>query len=334
MAWVPSVLEEGDSEAGYDYAFSMRQVEISTTAVFDKPRNGRALFEAAIRDNLDLGRPEKVRIIFGRRITSRTPAQFSTEVITKGVDPQIQIHYKTSKAKAYFKQARALRVETTINNTKDFDVKKTLCGENFDALRQVGQGVNSRFLQALGSDAPRQLDVTTLEKVVLPSKDNDGLRAPGLRFGDPRVTALLASIVAFVHLMGGLTNAGLCQSMRSFLGTGYTSRQATYDLRRLHRKGFIERIEHTNTYRLTDYGRGVATFLTKLQTRVLVPVLTDLEARLSPDPQAPRRIVTTWNSWEKELDAFLYDAGLAPPRHLTGACAPASSPALSLSESP
>lgn len=334
MSWVPSVLEAGDAEAGYDYAFSMRQVEISTTAVFDKPRNGRALFESAIRDHLDLGRPEKVRVIFGRIMTSRTPGQFSTEVITKGVDPQIQIHYKTSKAKAYFKQARALRVETTINNTKDFGVKKTLCDENFDALWLVGQGVNSRFLEALGSDAPTSLDVATLEKVVLPSLDTDGLRAPGLRFGDPRVTALLASIVVFLHLIGGLTNATLCQSMRSFLGTDYTSRQATYDLRRLRRKGFIERTEHSNTYQLTGYGRSVATFLTKLQARVLVPALSEMEAQLSPEGRAPRRMVASWNAWERQLDAFVYRAGLSPPRHLTGACAPPSLPASPSSESP
>ena len=309
----PSILTPADQALGYRYDFAIRQMEVSSTAVFDQPRNGRAFFESVIRDHLDLGRPEKTRIVFGRAITARTPGTFSTEIITKGVDPAIQIHYKTSKVKAYFKEARALRVETTINNARDFDVRKTLSKENFAALVRIGGEVNSRFLEALGDNAPSPPDVTTLEHVVLPSVDEDGLRAPGLRFGDPRVMALLASLVAFCHLVGGLTNNSLCESMSSLLSTPYSTRQATYDLRRLRRKGFIEREQHHNRYYLTSYGRSAATFLTKVSSRVLVPVLTELEAPMAPEGPLPRPIVAVWRSWERELDTFLVECGLAPP---------------------
>ncbi|MGH7746699.1 MAG: hypothetical protein ACREQ5_18380, partial [Candidatus Dormibacteria bacterium] len=138
MGAIPGVLSTSDRRAGFAYKYSVRQLEISDTAVFDRPQAGRAFFEAAIRDHLDLGRPEKVRLVVDRRISSRTPGKFQTQVITKGVDPTIQIHYKSSKVKAYFKESRALRVETTINNPSDFDVRKTLCPENWKALRRIG----------------------------------------------------------------------------------------------------------------------------------------------------------------------------------------------------
>ena len=129
MPTLPSPLIGADRRAGLGWSYSIRQLEISDTAVFDRPQAGRAWFEAAIRDHLDLGRPDKVKIVFGRRIHlhgpngHHTPGRFSTQVVTPGVHPRIEIRYKSSGAKAYFKQQRALRVETTINNANDFGLK-------------------------------------------------------------------------------------------------------------------------------------------------------------------------------------------------------------------
>jgi hypothetical protein len=145
--------------------------------------------------------------------TRPTPGRFATRVVTRGIDPHLQIHYKASKVKAYFKEQRALRVETTINDPGDFGVGRRLTGDNWRALQAIGEQTNARFLAALGEGAPTPPDQTTLTEVVLPSATDDGLQAPGLRFGDPRVMALFAVLASFAHLVGGLTNAGLCQLM-------------------------------------------------------------------------------------------------------------------------
>ena len=117
---LPSPLTVADRRAGFDWAWSIRQVEIADTAVFDRPAAGRAWFEAAIRDHVDLGRPDNVKVIFARQLKLRgqnvTPGSFTTQVITPGTRARIEIRYKTSGAKAYLKEGRALRVETTINN--------------------------------------------------------------------------------------------------------------------------------------------------------------------------------------------------------------------------
>ena len=150
----------------------------------------------------------------GQPRPAQDPGRFATEVITRDVAPQLQIHYKSSKAKAYLKEGRALRVEATVNDAGDFDLRKTLNVENWRALRRLGADTNSRFLAALGEGQPGLPDPATLESVVLPSVV-DGQRAPGLRFGDPRTMALLASIASFAHVMGGLTNKGLRAHMTS-----------------------------------------------------------------------------------------------------------------------
>lgn len=90
-----------------------------------------------------------------------------------------------------------------------------------------------------------------------PSNDPDGLHAPGLRFGDPRVMALLAAWSASRHLLAGFTNRQLVELVTALLDRPYDSRQATYDLRRLRRKGLIRRIPGTHRYQPTDLGRRV-----------------------------------------------------------------------------
>jgi hypothetical protein len=74
-------------------------------------------------------------------------------------------------------------------------------------------------------------DADTLQRVVLPSVGN-GVAAPGIRFGDPRVVALLASLVSFTHVVAGFSNASLRSLVEAHLGRPYASRQMTYDLRR------------------------------------------------------------------------------------------------------
>ena len=143
----PAVAVQRCRQAGrvyYDLAF--RQIEFSDTRVFDRSAAGRAWFEATIREHLDLGRPDQVSLVFSRRINAGTPGRFATRVITKGVDPSIQIHYKSSKQKQYFKESKALRTETTINDTRDFDIGRLVTVENFRALKAVAQASNAALI--------------------------------------------------------------------------------------------------------------------------------------------------------------------------------------------
>jgi hypothetical protein len=84
---IPLPMLAQDREAGYDWALSIRQMEVSLTQVFDRPLRGWEFFEQVIRDNLDLGRPDRVQPIFDRVVTKKTPREFRARVIHKGVHP-------------------------------------------------------------------------------------------------------------------------------------------------------------------------------------------------------------------------------------------------------
>jgi hypothetical protein len=310
QAALPSPLTADDRARGYVHALAFRQLEISDTRMFDQPRTGRAWFEQTLLDQLTLGRPDQAAVIFGRRVNRQTPGRFRTKVITPGVEPAIQIHFRSSKAKQYFKERRALRTETTINNTRDFGVGRLLTDTNWNALIDIGHEINQRFLDHQLDACACAPDATLLERVVLPSTTNDGLPAPGLRFGEPRTMALLACLCSYQHLFAGLTNKSL-RALIAVLIPDYGPRQMTYDLRRLRRKGFIHRIPRTQRYELTPDGRRLAVFFTKTYTRILNPALTELDPTLPSEISERSPIARGWRAFERALDAQIKQAAIA-----------------------
>ncbi len=85
---IPLPLTPGDRVSGYDWELSMWQVEVSLTQVFDRPLRGRQFFEEVIRDNLDLGRPDRIALISDRKVTKKTPGRFRTRVMYRGSSSQ------------------------------------------------------------------------------------------------------------------------------------------------------------------------------------------------------------------------------------------------------
>ena len=149
--------------------------------------------------------------------------------------------------------------------------------ENWKALRAAGESVNRRLCEAEAADAKPAPDVATFYHVTRPSITQAGLHAPGLRFGEPRVMAVLGALVGFAHLVAGFANRQLVKRVGALLHAPYGPRQATYDLRRLQRKGLIAKLPRGHTYRLTSVGRRVAVLFTKAYGRVLAPGLSALD---------------------------------------------------------
>ncbi|MEE4316050.1 MAG: hypothetical protein V2I74_03610 [Erythrobacter sp.] len=309
LARVPRPFTDADRAAGYDYAFSILQAEFARTQVFDRPLSGRQLFEEIIRENIDLGRPQYVSLIFDRTVTRRTPGRFRTRLITPGVTPSIHIDYKSSRIKQYFKEQRALRTETTINDTRDFDLGRRLC--NLPALRAIGFAANRRVLEVERITQDCQLAESVFEQVHSP-RLIDGQRAAALPFGNPRVMALLQALCLFVLLPEGFRNAALRSHVAELLGLSreaYTPGRMTYDLRRLRLHGLIVRIPRTQRYEITDLGKRVALFYTKLNARILRPGLSQL---FDACPKAPNRpLAKAFKQLDTAVNTLISEAKLA-----------------------
>ena len=302
---LPSPFTSDDLQAGYAYELAFRQFEVSDTRVFDRPQTGRAFFEGVIRDHLDVGRPDHVVLIFDRKVMPRTPGRFTTRVVTRGVDPQLSCTYKSSRLKQYFKLGKALRTELVIGDTRDFGIGRRVCAMNWNALRAVGDSANRRLCDAEAQTARPAPDIVTLTHVTRPSTTNDGLHAPALAFGDPRVMALLTCLVHFSHLLAGFTNRQLVELVTSLWDQPYSSRQATYDLRRPRRKGLITRLPRSQRYQLTGLGRRVAVLFTKAHGRVLAPGLALLDPVVPPDLAQRSPLARAWRQFDLALNQFV-----------------------------
>lgn len=310
LAILPHPFTPADRAAGYRYAISILQAEFSLTQVLDRPVAGRILFEELIRENLDIGRPDQIGLIFERRVNRRTPGKFRTRVITEGVTPSLHVDYKHCRVKQYHKEGRALRTETTINDSRDFAIGKAL--KNLPALRKIGFPANRRLLDVERISHDCALGETLFNQLQCPRTDPDAGRVAPLRFGDLRVQTLLASIVGFRHLPRGFANRDLRGPLAALRGLDpheLTQGKMTYELRRLRQHGLIESIPRSHRYRVTDFGLRVAVFYSRVHARLIRPGLADLVPRANPPPSAVR---TALERVERVIDDWCAKEGLCP----------------------
>jgi hypothetical protein len=289
LARLPHPFTPADRRADYRYDLSILQAEFSLTQVLDRPLTGRVFFEPVIRENLDLGRPDQVQLIFNRRVTRRTPGRFRTRVITNGVIPSLHVDYQHSRIKQYHKEGRALRTETTINDTRDFGIGKRL--KNLPALRQIGFAANRRLLdvQQVSHDCTVGEDV--FRQTVRPI-DVGGQRASGLRFDDARVQALLSVLIVLCLRPRGFAQKEMRALLAPSLGLDpatLTPGRMTYDLRRLRLHGLIRRLPQTHRYEATGQGLRIALFLSRTYARILRPGLAQIASPQPPQDSALRQ---------------------------------------------
>jgi hypothetical protein len=289
LARLPHPFTAQDRAAGYRYDVSILQAEFSLTQVLDRPLTGRIFFEEVIRENLDLGRPDQVQLLFGRHVNRQTPGRFRTRVLTEGVTPSLHIDYKRSRIKQYHKEGRALRTETTINDTRDFRLGKRLV--NLPALRQIGFQANRRLLDVQTISQDCSVGEDAFRRVNEPTQVN-GQRASALRFADGAVQALLSALLVFRLLPRGFSNRELRDHWAPLLGRApeaVTPGQMTYHLRRLRLHGLIARIPTSHRYRVTDSGWRTALFCTRVYNRVLRPGLAQVVPKKAHEDSALRR---------------------------------------------
>jgi hypothetical protein len=291
-------------KAGYRYHLSILQSEFALTHVLDRPGTGRGFFEEVIRENLDLGRPDQMQLIFTRRVTRRTPGRFRTRVLTEGVVPSLHVEYKKTRIKQYHKEGQALRTETTINDTYDFQIGRAL--RNLPALREIGFAANRRLLRVEYLSHDCLIGDDDLDRLTHPVMI-DTQRAAALRFGDRRVLALMQTLCLFALQPSGFRHRDVRSQVAQLLGRApdqYSAGQMTYDLRRLRLHGLLERVSRSHRYRLTDAGARLAVLYLRIYARGFRPAASLPTAGTRRGAQAFERL-------DAALTAFLQEVRLA-----------------------
>jgi len=297
MARIPLPLTDADRDAGYWWELSMRQVETSRTLVFDGDVHARAFFEALLCENMDLGRPENVELLFrrgqrrGRPTLPPARGGFKTKIDRYCDLVTLNVFYRNSRLKQYLKDGVALRIETVVNDPRDLRCNRQL--QNLPELQDKARAINALLLETETAGQGTALVSPVIERITRPTLTGEGRKAPALRFGDLRVQALAGAIAAMLFTVTGITNKTLRGLMTGLLHRPYSMNQASYDLSRLARNGLIQRVPCRNRYTLTRDGLLFAHFYTKVYDHVLRPLM-------APDrPNAPPELAAALDTLDQ-----------------------------------
>lgn len=268
-------------EAGCWHQLFFAQVEYCDNLIFRRRAALDELGERLLDANRDIGRPDKLTVIFGRRINKQYQGKLQTEIEDMHLgSPVMRSYYKNGFAKHYVRDHDVLRIEAATNNvSKDYNINKGV--QNLGPLREKLQGITNRYQDVQQDILETFLDRGELRKLGEPTVLPNGKRIPGLKVDHPRQLALMSSLVRFSHVAAGdtFTTAELRVGVAEALGIPVercARGSLRYELWKLRAKGLVEKLPHSRRYRLLSNGYRICLVFLKLFDRIYAPLTAGL----------------------------------------------------------
>lgn len=314
---VPFFNDRERRREGFAHRMYMSQMEYCTNVIFHRRASLDRMMERLLDLNRTIGRPDTLSVIFGKRISRRSVAGLKTQISDPHFcNPSIRSHYKRGSIKQYVRDHLLLRTEVTSYHMPDLGVRKNI--EDLTKLRQVMRPINQRYLDVQQDVLATFVDRDQLRRLSQPTVSTNGRRTPGLKLDDPRLLALMQSLVRFAHLGGGGTfrtrdlHEHVAKALNQTSQT-YKLSQLRYDLGKLRAKGLVEKVPRSQRYRLTCQGYRVSVLFLKLIERVYAPLIAASVAPVSPDSLKPSRRSTLdrlYTSLDQALSNLLQHIGI------------------------
>jgi GNAT superfamily N-acetyltransferase len=315
---VPFFTDRERRRQGFGYRLFVSQVEYCTNLIFESRAALDRLHERLLDLNRSIGHPDKIAIIFGRRITTHTDAGLKTQILDHDLgQPVIRSEYKSSSIKQYARDNLILRTETTSYHTPDLGVNKGV--EHLPELRKTMATANDRYLEVQQDVLETFVDRGQLERLRQPTVSPSGRRTPGLKLDDVRLLAVLQALVCFALLAGRgrfrTTDLhAMAAKAQGKTTASYTLGQLRYDLAKLRGKGLVERVAGTRSYRLPSEGYRLAVLYLKLFHRIYAPLTAGILEPVPWDDRLPaeRRAALdqVYGAVENALDRLFASVGV------------------------
>ena len=282
-------------EAGCRHRLFFSQVEFCDNLVFRRRSALDTLGERLLDANRTIGQPNKITMIFGRRITKHYRGKLQTEIEDMDLpNPVIRSHYRSGFIKQYVRAHLILRTESASNNVKDYGVNKSV--ENLPVLRERLSAINDNYLNVQQDILETFVDRGQLRRLAEPTITPTGKRIPGLKLDHPRQLALMHALVRFAHIAAGntFTTAEIHPAVIEALGCPpelYTLGSLRYDLSKLRAKGLVAKLPNSRRYQVLPHGYSICLVFLKLFERVYAPLTAGLLSPIKADAklQAKRR---------------------------------------------
>jgi hypothetical protein len=282
----PFFIAREREHAGCQHRLFFSQVEYCNNLIFRRRAALDNLGERLLDANRTIGQPDKITVIFGRKITKHYRGKLQTEIEDISLpNPVIRSHYGNGFIKQYVRDHLILRTEAASNNVNDYNIKKAV--ENLPVLQKALSTIDDNYLNVQQDILETFVDRGQLRKLAEPSITSTGKRIPGLKLDHPRQPALMHALVRFAHIAAGntFTTAEIHPALIEALGCApelYTLASLRYDLSELRAKGLVAKLPNSRRYQLLARGYSICLVFLKLFEFVSAPLTAGL---LSPSNQ-------------------------------------------------
>jgi hypothetical protein len=271
---------EEQERSHFHYDYSVYQAEYSRNLLFQHGSQMEQLFQCLVdhtRSWLDV---KRVQTIFGakkRPYTHRKDRpQPRFEVVVERPEYHLtvfKLHFGKLTVKLYTKGERVLRSEAIAHNTQALH-----CGRSLPKFPQIVaelQHILLRFLEVLDCVDCAFIDDDTFDHLARPGQVGSKPVA-GIDLSKPRLRAVLNAVIALASSPKGITASSLAAKVREFLGLdpqAYKPRHASYDLKKLRGKQWVQPIAKSRSYQVSPDGLRTMTALLVLREKVFRPLL-------------------------------------------------------------
>jgi hypothetical protein len=317
--FTPFFTERERRHAGVQHRLFLAQAEYCDNLVFHRRAALDGLQQRLLDANRTIGRPDRLTVIFGRKITRFHRGNLQTVIEDLGLaSPVIRSHYQSGVVKQYVRDQANLRTESASNNIyRDYGIPKSV--ENLPHLRNKQQQIVDTYLNVQQDVLETFVDRGDLRQLSQPTDLPNGKRIPGLRLDQPRQLALMHALVRFSHVPAGLTftTRELHQPVAQTLGRSaeeYKLGSLRYDLSKLRAKGLVDKVAHSHRYRLLPQGYRICVVYLKLFEKIYAPLIAGILHPYAADERVGSDRITQLDSLYRQvvtaLDNLMEGVGL------------------------
>ena len=285
--FTPFFTESERKHAGCQHRLFFAQTELCDNLIFRRRAALDRLGERLLDANRTIGQPNKITVIFGRKVTKQYRGKLQTVIEDMGLpNPVIRSHYGNGFVKQYVRDHLLLRTEPASNNVNDYGCKKAI--ENLPRVRENMASVIDNYHNVQQDILETFIDRGQMRQLAQPTILSNGRRVPGLKVDHPRQLALMHALVRFCHIaaQNTFTTAEIYTDTLTALETSskrYSLSSLRYDLWKLRAKGLVEKLPHSRRYRIPRQGYCMCLIFLKLFERIYAPLTAGLLRPVSGD---------------------------------------------------
>src|SRR6516164_489938 len=285
--FTPFFTEKERKHAGCQHRLFFAQVEYCDNLIFHRRAALDALGERLLDSNRTIGQPNKITIIFGRKVTKHYRGKLQTEIEDMSLpNPVIRSHYGNGFIKQYVRDHLLLRTEPATNDVRDYAINKAI--EHLPQLRQKLSSIVDQYQEVQQDILETFVDRAQLRQLTQPTLLPNGKRIPGLKLDHPRQLALMHALLRFAYIAAGSTfkTTELYPHVGAALELTpdqYSLASLRYDLSKLRAKHLVEKVPKSRRYRLLPQGYSICLVFLKLFERIYAPLTAGLLQPVSAD---------------------------------------------------